>query len=200
MSRSLGATAFIPQWNECRGHLGLAGRLQSSRHVEPGAMRTACSLAHSDARNTGAQPRRLIAATNRPMRVMLGLQPRRSRAAKIAGKLARPLARAAESKPRRQLRLQYRCSFPPVCRGLNRFSTPQAGRRGFSRHDACSFGRAAAIKSPARAIARAGESAGPVAGPTSPSSISPRRFEKPLSSRRVWARTGNRSSPPCRAA
>ncbi len=148
----------------------------------------------------GAQPRRLIAATNRPMRVMLDLQPRRSRAAKIAGKSARPLARAAESKPRRQLRLQYRCSFPPVCRGLNRFSTPQAGRRGFSRHDACSFGRAAAIKSPARAIARAGESAGPVAGPTSPSSISPRRFEKPLSSRRVWARTGNRSSPPCRAA
>src|SRR5712692_11969046 len=30
----------------------------------------------------------------------------------------RPLARTAESKPLRQLRLQYRCRFPPVCRGL----------------------------------------------------------------------------------
>ncbi len=43
---------FIPLWNECRRHLGLAGRLQPSRHVESGAMRTACSLAPSDARNT----------------------------------------------------------------------------------------------------------------------------------------------------
>src|SRR6266849_4066333 len=31
----------------------------------------------------GMKPRRLIAVTNQPMRVMLGLQPRRSRAAKI---------------------------------------------------------------------------------------------------------------------
>ncbi len=43
---------FIPLWNECRRHLGLAGRLQPSRHVESGAMRTACFLAPSDARNT----------------------------------------------------------------------------------------------------------------------------------------------------
>src|SRR5712691_7925820 len=43
---------FIPLWNECRRHLGLAGRLHPSRHVESGAMRTACSLAPSDARNT----------------------------------------------------------------------------------------------------------------------------------------------------
>ncbi len=32
---------FIPLWNECRRHLGLAGRLQPSRHVESGAKRTA---------------------------------------------------------------------------------------------------------------------------------------------------------------
>ena len=61
-TRSLGATAlprhslrhgaFHSTWNECRRHLGLAGRLQPSRHVESGAMRTACSLAPSDARNT----------------------------------------------------------------------------------------------------------------------------------------------------
>ena len=34
----------------------------------------------------GAQPRRLIGATNQPMRVMLGLRPNRSRAARIARK------------------------------------------------------------------------------------------------------------------
>src|SRR5216683_5292372 len=49
---------FIPLWNECRRHLGLAGRLQPSRHVESGAMRTACSLAPSDARNTRRPPSR----------------------------------------------------------------------------------------------------------------------------------------------
>src|SRR6266849_4406786 len=87
MRETLGAhhramAPFIPLWNECRRHLGLAGRLQPSRHVESGAMRTACSLAPSDALLL-AQPRRLIAAANQPMRLMLGLQPRRSRAAEI---------------------------------------------------------------------------------------------------------------------
>ena len=33
----------------------------------------------------------------------------------------RPLARTTESKLLRQPELQYRCSFPPVCRGLNGF-------------------------------------------------------------------------------
>src|SRR6266849_8205218 len=44
----------------------------------------------------GAQPRRLIAVTNQPMRVMLGLRPKRSRAARIAHK-----SRLA-SKPRKR--------------------------------------------------------------------------------------------------
>ena len=41
---SLLHSAFHSTWNECRRHLGLAGRLQPSRHLESGAMRTACSL------------------------------------------------------------------------------------------------------------------------------------------------------------
>src|SRR5713101_9771790 len=50
MRETLGAhhrdmAPFIPLWNECRRHLGLAGRLQPSRHVESIGMPPVCSPA-----------------------------------------------------------------------------------------------------------------------------------------------------------
>src|SRR6266700_54115 len=43
---------FIPRGMNAADTSAWAGRLQPSRHVESGAMRTACSLDPSDARNT----------------------------------------------------------------------------------------------------------------------------------------------------